>query len=91
MRKNSTRWALRFRNGSAARALLDRTDHVHHERRREPIDSEVHVREVAAADAELALEVVAGRDPREHLHRAQGVVGQDAAKVLKLRARKGLL
>ena len=57
----------------------------------ETVDREVHVPEVAAADAELAAEVVARRHARQDLDGAKRVVREDAAQVLQFGAAQGLL
>ena len=49
------------------------------------------MREAAAADAELAAQIVAGGDAGQHLHRAQRIVGQHAAQVLDVGAAEDLL
>ena len=51
----------------------------------------MHVREVAAANGELAAQVVAGRNARQHLHGAKGIVGEDTAQVLDVGAAEDLL
>ncbi len=57
----------------------------------EALDREVHVPEVAAADAELASEVVAGRHPRQHLDGPERIVCQDSPQDLHFGAPQGLL
>ena len=62
-----------------------------HERRGKAVDGEIQVGEVAAADAELAAEIVAGCHARQHLHGPQRIVGQHAAQILELGAAEDLL
>ncbi len=57
----------------------------------ETVDRHVHVREIAPSHAELAAEIVARCDARKHLDGAQWIVGQDATKILDVRAPQYLL
>ncbi len=56
-----------------------------------PSTRQVHVREAAAADGELAAEIVAGRDARQHLDGAERIVGEHAAEILDVGASQDLL
>ncbi len=60
-------------------------------RRREPIERQVHVGEVTAANGELAAQIVSGRNTRQHLHRSQRIVGKDAPQILNVGAAQYLL
>ncbi len=71
-------------------AVLDALHGVHEERRRNALEREVHVANGKAADAELAAQVVAGRDPRQHVNGAHRIVGDHAAKLLQLVAAEHL-
>ena len=71
--------------------VFDGADGVQQKRRGEAVDRHVHMGEIAAAHAELAAEIVAGRDPRQHLDGAQRVVGQHAAQILDVGAAEHLL
>ena len=83
--------AVDHRHRARARLVLDRANGVQQVRRREAVERQVHVRKVAAANGELAAQVVAGRHARQHLDRPQRIVGKDAAQVLDVGAAQYLL
>ncbi len=73
--------AVDHRNRPAVVHLLNG---VQQERRGDAFEREVHLPHAGAADRELAAEIVAGGDRRQHLHRPKRVVRQDAAQLLQL-------
>ena len=83
--------AVDHRDRARARLVLDGADGVQQVRRREAVERQVHVREVAAADGELAAQVVAGGDAGQDLNGSQGIVGEDATEVLDVGAPEHLL
>ena len=64
---------------------------VQQERRGDALEREVHLPHAGAADRELAAEIVAGGDRRQHLHGPQRVVREDAAQLLQLASADRLL
>ena len=64
---------------------------VDEQRSRNALEREVHVAYGQAPDAELAAEVVASCDTRQHVNGAHRIVGDDAAQLLKLVAAEQLL
>ena len=80
--------AVDHRNRSAVVHLLHG---VQQERRGDALEREVHLPHAGAADRELAAEIVAGGDRRQHLHGAKRVVRQDAAQLLQLASADRLL
>ena len=83
--------AVDHRDRAGARLILDRADGVQQVRRRETVERQVHVREIAAANGELAAQVVAGRDAGQHLNGPQRIVGKNATQVLDVGAPEHLL
>src|SRR5262249_4879317 len=59
--------------------------------RRNAVERGIHAIEAAAANGELAAKIVAGRDPRQHLDRAHGIISEEAPEVLNLGAAERLL
>ena len=62
--------AVDHRDRAGRPAVLDAANRVEEVRRGEAVHGERQVAEVAAADGELAAEVVPGRDTRQDLHRS---------------------
>ena len=83
--------AVDHRDRARARLVLDGADGVQQVGRGEAVERQVHVREIAAADGELAAQVVAGRHAGQDLHGSQRIVGEDAAEVLDIGAPEHLL
>jgi hypothetical protein len=75
--------AVQHRDGAAVLHVLNG---VKQERRRHAVEREVHPRERASADRELAAEVVARGHAREHLDCSHRIVGQQVAQVLDVGA-----
>ncbi len=67
-------------------AVLDVADRVHEQRARHAVQRHADVPEIAAANGEIAAEVVAARYARERLHGSHRVVGEQATQVLELGA-----
>src|SRR5213079_932561 len=66
--------------------IVDALHRAHEKGRGYAFKREVHMVDGVAANGELAAEVVARRDARQHLNRSKWVAGNDAAKLLQLAA-----
>ena len=74
-----------------ARLVFDRANSMEQVRRREPVEREVHVGEVAAAHRKLAAQIVTRRHARQDLNCPQRIVCEDAAQILDVGAAEHLL
>src|SRR6188768_705961 len=66
--------------------VVDTLDGVDQKGRGYTLEGEVHVVHGEAANGEFTAEVVTGRDAGQRLHGAKRIVGDEAAKLLKLAA-----